>query len=155
MKFLLTPELGRLARWLRATGYDAAVFEGETPDLLARATFEKRILLTRRTGLRHHRGTPVVTLLSDHIREQLKEVSRSCRLRSLQKHLFTRCLLCNVPVEPIAKEKIKRRTPPYVFKTQKDFSHCPKCGRVYWAATHWERASNFLAVLTRKEGSPR
>lgn len=144
MTFLLTSELGKLARWLRAVGYDAAIFEGKAPDLLAKATFEKRTIVTRWRLLRGHRGTPVAWVKSDLLKEQLKELKRICKIGGFQKKLFTRCLICNVPVKPVAKEKVKRKVPPYVFQTQKDFSYCSVCKRIYWAATHWNRASAFL-----------
>ena len=48
MKFLCDAMLGRLARWLRITGYDTelATTEADT-DLVERADREGRILLTR------------------------------------------------------------------------------------------------------------
>lgn len=147
MKFLLTPELGRLAKWLRAIGHDAALFEGTLPDLLAKATVEKRTVLSRQKALQGHKGTSVIWIQNDLLPKQLSELIKACPIRSLQKGLFTRCLLCNVPVEAIAKEEVKDKVPPYVFQTQKDFSYCPSCQRIYWAATHWQRARNFLQRL--------
>jgi len=147
VKFLLTPELGRLARWLRAVGYDAEVLRGRIPDLLAKATEDGRIILTRHLALRDHRGTPIRLVRSDRFDAQLKELRRSCGIRVSTKQLFLRCLLCNVPVKRIAKEKVKGKVPPYVFKTQNDFSQCPSCQRLYWAATHWEHASQILKML--------
>ncbi|MFH1857536.1 MAG: Mut7-C RNAse domain-containing protein, partial [Candidatus Omnitrophota bacterium] len=140
----MTPELGRLAKWLRAVGYDAAVFTGDIPDLLAKATGEHRVILTRRCALRSHRGTPVVWIKDDQLPKQLRAVPRACRIGPFQKNLFTRCLLCNVAVKQIAKAKMKEKVPPYVYQTQKAFSYCPSCRRIYWAATHWYRASKFL-----------
>jgi len=147
MKFLLTPELGKLAKWLRAIGYDAEISGGAIPDLLAKATAENRTVLTRLVRLRHHRGTPVVWIRSDQLKTQLQEIKTSCGIRLVQKKLFSRCVLCNAPVEEIAKEKVKGKVPPYVFKTMDRFSLCPRCRRIYWAATHWERASDFLRAL--------
>lgn len=147
MKFLLTPELGRLAKWLRALGHDADIFKGKVPDLLAKATFEKRTVLTRWRALEGHRGTPVLSLKSDRVEGQLKELKRLRKVGLSEKSLFSRCLICNIWVKPIAKENVKTRVPPFVFKTQKDFSYCPSCGRVYWAATHWDRARHFLKDL--------
>ena len=147
MKFLLTPELGRLVKWLRAVGYDAEVFKGRIPDLLAKATADGRIILTRHLALSGHRGTPVRLIRNDRFDAQLKELRRSCGIRVSMKQLFLRCLLCNVPVKRIAKEKAEGKVPPYVFRTQKDFSQCPSCKRFYWAATHWQRASKILKTL--------
>lgn len=147
MKFLLTPELGRLARWLRVIGYDADLFKGRIPDLLARATGENRTILTRLTSLRGHQGTPVLSIRSDQLQGQLKEIQKLRGMRWRPKNLFSRCLLCNKPVKGIRKVKVKGKVPPYVFKTQTHFSVCPECKRIYWAATHWARASKFLKEI--------
>ena len=148
MKFLCTPELGRLAKWLRAVGYDAvSVTEKiKIPELLALATASDRTVLTRLKRLRHHQGTPVVYIESDHVGHQIKEVKRALGIRIKEQHLFKRCLLCNVPVEPITKQKVRRKVPPYVFETQQTFSICPSCRRIYWAATHYERAKHFVGL---------
>lgn len=148
MKFLCTPELGRLAKWLRAIGYDAVLVEGKVkvPELLALATAENRTILTRLNRLRHHKGTPVVFIASDRIKEQIKEVEHSVHIRPMAGHLFERCILCNVLVKPIAREKVRRRVPPYVFETQDSFSICPSCQRIYWAATHYKRAKEFVGL---------
>ena len=148
MKFLCTPELGRLAKWLRAIGYDASAVSGKIhiPELLALATVEKRAILTRLKRLRHHQGTPVVYIESDQVRQQMEEVKRSLGVRPTERHLFERCILCNVEVKPIAKGKVRRRVPPYVFETQSSFSVCPSCRRIYWAATHYERAKAFVGL---------
>ena len=148
MKFLCTPELGRLAKWLRAIGYDATSVEGKVniPGLLALATSEARTVLTRLKRLKGHRGTPVVYISSDRIKEQVEEVKHAVGVQPTVRHLFKRCLLCNVDVKPISKEKIKQRVPPYVFKTQNSFSVCPSCRRIYWAATHYDRAKEFVGL---------
>lgn len=147
MKFLLTPELGRLAKWLRAMGHDAALFKGRTPDLLAKATAEGRTILTRLTSLQGHKGTPVVSIQSDQLQKQLKELKKLRGIQWPSKNLFSRCIVCNVPVEAVAKERAKGKVPPHVFQTQDNFSYCPQCRRIYWNATHWERASNFLRTI--------
>jgi len=36
----------------------------------------------------------------------------------------------------VAREAVKDLVPPYVFETQKAFSRCAACGRIYWRATH-------------------
>ena len=148
MKFLLTPELGRLAKWLRAIGYDAMSVEGKVkiPQLLALATSEDRMVLTRLKRLKGHKGTPVIYISCDRIKEQVEEVKRSAGVQPTVRHLFKRCLLCNIDVKPISKEKIKQQVPPYVFETQNSFSICPSCRRIYWAATHYDRAREFVGL---------
>ena len=148
MKFLCTPELGRLAKWLRAIGYDAMSVEGKVnvPELLALATSEKRTVLTRLKRLKGHKGTPAIYITSDRVKEQVEEVKRSVGIQPTTKHFFKRCLLCNVEVSPIAKGRVEKRVPSYIFETQKSFSTCPSCRRIYWAATHYDRAKEFVGL---------
>ncbi|NLF02924.1 MAG: hypothetical protein GX601_18325 [Anaerolineales bacterium] len=49
---------------------------------------------------------------------------------------LSRCALCNMPLEPVAREEVARAVPPYIYRTQREFDRCPACGRIYWAGTH-------------------
>jgi uncharacterized protein with PIN domain len=137
--------LGTLAKSLRMLGCDTAYEPDiDDSDLKMAALREGRVLLTRdhevaRTSL------PVRVLLieSDHLDEQLVEVAREFDIRP-DDELFSRCLICNVAVEDIEKNGVKDRVPEYVFATQDRFARCPSCGRIYWAATHVERAREWL-----------
>ena len=148
MKFLCTSELGRLAKWLRAIGYDAIYLEEKVkiPELLALATTEKRTILTRLKRLQGHKGTPVIVVASDRVKDQMGELKRALGIRPTKNRFFERCILCNVLVQPVSKEKVKGKVPPYVFETQTSFSRCPSCKRIYWAATHYGRAKAFVGL---------
>jgi hypothetical protein len=50
-------------------------------------------------------------------------------------------------LEPIAKEKVEDKVPPYVFATQEKFSICGTCRRIYWPATHHQRMIDELKGL--------
>ncbi|MBI4257155.1 hypothetical protein HY626_03830, partial [Candidatus Uhrbacteria bacterium] len=63
------------------------------------------------------------------------------------KEPFSRCVECNALLEPMAKEAVKERVPPYVFSTQERFSCCPQCRRLYWPATHQQRMAEELKAL--------
>jgi len=43
-----------------------------------------------------------------------------------------------VPLIPLSHKAAQGRVPPYVWRTEKDFSACPNCHRVYWAGSHWQ-----------------
>ena len=58
--------------------------------------------------------------------------------------LFTRCFICNVPVDDASREEVEGKVPPYVFATQERFVRCPDCGRIYWSATHVANATRWL-----------
>jgi len=148
MKFLVTEECGKLARWLRLMGYDAAWMPGRSVRELYRLAYnERRVLVTRNKRLRASSLFPVVHLTSPNLEEQLRQLIHERSLAVDDEQLFTRCNLCNVPVEPIEKSRVKDRVPPHVYHTQETFRACPSCKRIYWAATHWQRAKQLMATV--------
>ncbi len=55
-RFMVDIKVGRLARWLRAMGYDAALFTGrDDSDMVRTALKEGRIVLTRDGGVAQRR----------------------------------------------------------------------------------------------------
>ncbi len=129
--------LGKLALWMRVMGYDVA-YESTIEDaaLIRRAKDEGRIILTRDTLLIPRRWVREHSLFikSDDPRDQLRQVLSAYAID--RGKFLTRCLRCNVALERTPREEVEGRVPPYVFKTRKEFSACPACGRIYWAGTH-------------------
>lgn len=145
MKFVLTKELGRLSKWLRILGFDAAYFqEGSPGSLIIEALKEERIILTRNHRLPQARGVRIILIQSEKIKDQVAEILRELKIRPETEKMFTRCILCNEELVEIAKEKAKEKVPEYVFKTQERFITCPKCGRIYWQGTHWGNVQHML-----------
>lgn len=144
--FAVDRMLGRLARWLRILGHDVAY----GPQLCGRALAacarrEGRILVTRDTRLVRERNLPPhVFVTADRFREQLAEVARVVPLGGA---FLGRCLECNRVLEAVAKTEVRDRVPPYVFATQDTFHRCPRCGRIYWPATHRARMAAELEAL--------
>ena len=138
MKFLADTMLGRLAKWLRLSGYDT-VYRSDLDDgaLAQLARSENRVLLTRDVELTRRRGVRSVLIESDQTAEQLTQVLRELRLRT--RTAFTRCAECNVRLRKLSRARAKDRVPPYVHRTQTRFRECPRCQRVYWRGTHWAR----------------
>ncbi|MCL4459409.1 MAG: Mut7-C RNAse domain-containing protein [Chloroflexi bacterium] len=147
MKFIADAMLGRLAKWLRILGYDT-LYSAKLDDLaLARlARIEKRILLTRDEQLSRLRGIRSVLIRSDRIEEQLLQLWQEVNI-NLNQEAFSRCLVCNAPLDAVAKEGVKDAVPPYVYSTQEQFSRCPECGRLYWRGTHYEHIQRRLTAL--------
>lgn len=141
-RFLVDVMLGSLARWLRILGYDAAyVREREPNDLIERALEEERVLLTRdrRLAARRRIG-PHVLIERDELGAQLRWVIGELRLTPRREHLFRRCVECNRELVELDHARAAALVPPYVAATQERFHRCPSCGRIYWPATHPERA---------------
>lgn len=137
--------LGRLAKALRMLGYDTHYDSAiSDSDLKLVALREGRIVLTRdREIAETSLPLRVVLVESDHAEEQLRQVVEDLAL-DVRGSLFTRCLVCNTPVEEASREEVEDRVPPYVLATQERFARCPSCGRIYWAATHVEAAKRWL-----------
>jgi len=143
--FIADAMLGRLAKSLRMLGYDTLfVPHIEDADLKHRALRDRRVLLTRDHEVAES-ALPIERVLveSDRLEDQLRQVVAAFDL-DVASGLFTRCIVCNAPVEPMARERVRGLVPSYVFETQARFVRCPECKRIYWPATHVERARSWL-----------
>ena len=153
-RFLLDGMLGKLARWLRILGYDAAYAPKFTdPELLKIAADESRILVTRDRDL-HRRA--IMNNLKSHF---LENVHLSDWLLSLEnKYTLTvdlgqlepRCTGCNQRLDKATKGDILRTVPARVRERNTDFWHCPTCGKTYWRGTHWENMRGFLQTINKR-----
>lgn len=147
-KFVLDVHLGRLAAYLRMLGQDAAYGNSADDAELARiSTDEHRILLTRDRGLLMRSAvTHGYWLRETAPRRQTAEIVRRFDLaRRIQP--FTRCMACNAPLAPMAKEEIGNRVPPAAAANHEQFRQCPACRRVYWQGTHYQRMRRWIDHL--------
>lgn len=145
--FAVDRMLGRLARWLRALGHDAAYGpELHGPVLVATARREGRVIVTRDTRLARRRDLPpTIFIAHDRFRDQLLEVARAVPLAP--EGFCTRCLDCNVLLEETTREAVGERIPAHVLATEARVWTCPSCRRVFWAATHIARMRDEMAKL--------
>lgn len=148
MKFIADEMLGRLAKWLRVLGYDTAYFRHvRDSELVKLAIVERRTLLTRDTLLIRRRGIKNYLFISyDQPFEQIRQVVRELNI-PYPTEPFTRCIVCNDPLEPFTKEDACRTVPEYVCKTQEVFGRCPRCNKIYWKGTHYARMEGVLRDL--------
>ncbi|HKI85734.1 MAG TPA: Mut7-C RNAse domain-containing protein, partial [Thermoanaerobaculia bacterium] len=115
--------------------------EREPGELIERARGEGRILLTRDRRLAARRKIgPHVLIASDDLGAQLRQVIGEARLEPRREGIFRRCVECNRALVEVDYEQAAALVPPYVAATQERFHRCPSCGRIYWPATHPERA---------------
>ncbi len=139
--FLCDEMLAGLARWLRAAGYDTtqAEYRSNDAELVARASAERRLLLTRDRRMLERRGAwrHVVILRGQSIDAWAEEMRIGLGL-SWWLAPFTRCLLCNTPLEPLQAGGADR-----------PLTWCPCCEKTYWPGSHTRRMT---AALRRWEG---
>ena len=150
-RFIVDCNVGRLARWLRALGYDATFHVHiEDAALVREAAAESRVLLTRDRDLLKRRviqsgAVRAILIRYDDVTAQLRQVFAELGLDVEQS--LTRCIECNAPLEPAQADLVADRVPPFVRLTQTRYSECPGCGRVYWAGTHWQHMREVFAAL--------
>ncbi len=148
-KFIVDNNVGKLARWLRMTGYDTVLFSGsDDSGMVAIARAEGRVILTRDTQIMKRRlitsgRLRAILIASDEPERQIKQVKDALNL-DLRFRPFSICLECNQPLVERNKEQVKERVPPHVFKTQDQYMECPACHRLYWRGTHWQAMTKRL-----------
>jgi uncharacterized protein with PIN domain len=132
---LVDAMLGRLARWLRLLGYDAAYWrDGSDEALIAAAKAGDRLILTRDHALAGRRGVRALLITSEALDEQIAEARAALKVPPA---IFSRCSQCNGVLVDLPHAAAHDLVPPYVWQTQTQFRRCPDCGRIYWKGTHW------------------
>ena len=147
MRLICDAMLGRLARWLRAAGYDAAWEDGiDDEDLVARARAEGRVLVTSDGPLMAHRAIRDGTVRAVFVPRNLDLPGR---LRHVLQRLdlpraTPRCMACGAALAAVEKADVAGEPPPRVYAAFDDFRRCTGCGRLYWPGTHWQRIRRIL-----------
>ena len=151
MKFIVDNNVGKLAPWLRALGYDTLFINPiDDDDLIEIAHREGRVILTKDTGILRRRvvasgAIQAMRVEGDDWRRQLVQVVRELGLETQPR--FIRCLECNTALEPRTRDEARDHVPAYVHRTQEAFLGCPGCGRFYWQGTHWQRMRDELGEM--------
>lgn len=144
-RFLADAMLGRLARWLRVLGFDTRYDPaGDDKELVALADAEHRVLLTRdRHLVRFLRPQRPLLVAAEQPLAQLREVILACRL-SPPAELFTRCLLCNQPLQQASAEEAATLVPETARHLPGPVRRCPHCRHIYWHGSHTRRMRETL-----------
>lgn len=137
--FVLDVHLGGLARRLRMLGIDT-VYRNNLHDaeIIAFATTENRIVLTRDVGLLKHKVLRWgYWLRSQQTEDQLIEVmNRFSLCNRLQP--FLRCIACNGLLAGVEKKEIVSLVPEKTRLFFEDFYRCTTCGKIYWKGSHYQ-----------------
>jgi len=147
-RFVLDNHLGRLSAYLRMLGFDC-LYRNDIQDeeLAETAQREERILLSRdRRLLMRKAVTYGYCLRSLDSLEQLTEVVQRFDLIS-RVTPFHRCLRCNHPLEPVAKEAVLDRLEPLTKLYFDEFQICPNCQQIYWKGSHYEKMRHLIEEI--------
>jgi uncharacterized protein with PIN domain len=145
-KFIADVHLGRLSRYLRMMGFDV-LYENnfEDDEIVIISLEEKRAILTKDRGiLKRSEVTHGYWVRSIKVKEQAIEIIKRFDLKKLINE-------CNSILEPISKQEIIDELPPKVSKSQKSFSICPSCKKLYWKGTHHQRMLSFIKTIKNVE----
>jgi uncharacterized protein with PIN domain len=147
-RFVLDNHLGQLATYLRMLGFDSLYRNDYQDEELARVSSEDgRVLLTRdrRLLMRKSIGRGYCIHQMDP-RLQVAEVLRRFKLFEQVKP-FQRCLRCNSPLQPVAKQDIIERLEPLTKRYYEEFHICPSCNQIYWKGSHYVRMLSMIIEM--------
>ena len=151
MRFVCDSMLGRLAKWLRILGFDCAYCrEGDKGVLLRLSLAEDRTILTRDTSFVKTHAERSLHVEAEDVESQLLEVVRGFRLQ-LKSTPFSRCSVCNAPLQPATKSEAKGRVPFFVYQNHDRFAYCQDCNKFYWEGTHHKVMREKIARLAQSE----
>jgi len=134
MRLWLAPHLAYLKNILRMAGLDTRIWKKGVGGIEP----EDRVIQLLRYPL-PVKGVTVVSLASDGMEEQLREVFRALGIKPNRTSLLSRCIRCNLPLQRLNSPEMTRfrtRVPVYILQTQRHLSRCERCGRIYWPGTH-------------------
>ncbi|MGC8887363.1 MAG: Mut7-C RNAse domain-containing protein [Verrucomicrobiia bacterium] len=152
IKFICDAGLGGLARWLRATGYEAIWVGNADDNKVISITLNQEypaVLLTTDTMIFDRRllkdGTIQALWLPPTIKpvEQLRLVFDFFNLKVLE----PRCMKCGGELIEVDKEDVKDRIPPKTLKWINEYYLCNKCNTLFWKGTHWKRITPVIEEL--------
>ncbi len=149
--FVLDVHLGKLARYMRISGFDCLYSNSfEDREISEIAFRESRIVLTRDRGLLKRscvkRGHWV---RSQQPADQLKEVIERFNLEKRINPLSI-CPSCNGILAKTRKEDIAEKLPAKTALYYNEFSICTACGKIYWKGSHFRMIEKLLdSILTR------
>jgi len=154
MKFVADRTLGKLARKLRILGFDALYWRGGNLDgAMKAARSEGRLLLTRsRKTEGKAEGLNVVVIEANDPKEQLREIVKKLSLETGEEKFFRRCLLCNEELRSLDRKEAEGRVPDFILQSYQVFHACPRCQRIYWPGTHYERMKKEMDGVIGEKG---
>lgn len=170
LKFLADSMVGRVGKWLRTLGYDVVIWDpyaspkkigshDHKSALLAQASREQRILLTRDKNLAARRDAGACFVVSsDDPHAQFREIRAHFALQLVEAEMMSRCAKCNskgfdiVDIEYVRNQK-DDEVHPNVLEVVTEFWICRKCRKVYWEGPKFTSSyENVRRMFDEEEG---
>ena len=150
MRFIADRTLGKLAKKLRVLGFDVVYWRGGNLEgALKAAAGDGRALLTRSRRVPENRSAlPILVVEANDPAQQIQQVLSAFKLRPEASQFFSRCLMCNEALVPVSKEEAEGKVPDFIHRTYDSFHICPRCRRIYWPGTHFERMKKEMEKTT-------
>lgn len=149
MKFVVDQTLGKLAKWLRLCGYDAAPIRLSGQDVKSwPPPAAGTVILTRKTAARDRTDRrDLMLVMADTPEKQLSEIFTRLQLPREELHPLNRCSRCNQVLSPVPKEVAMGRVPEYVLHKTTQFYECPSCRQLFWAGSHHDKILEKIKTL--------
>jgi uncharacterized protein with PIN domain len=149
MRFLCDEMLVRLARLLRAAGYDTYLASGGEADaaLLHLAREEGRMVLTRDKRLAAAASPDSVLIEGLGVEQEALSLSDAVPI-GWDADPFSRCVMDNARLREASAQEVARM-PASVRTGEGPFRACPACGRLYWPGSHVRRMNARLAAIAQ------
>lgn len=146
--FVLDVHLGRLAAYLRMTGFDTLYRNDyDDPTLADISARQNRILITcDRKLLMRKKISYGYFMRSRTPSQQILEVLSRFDLFD-QLNTLTRCMQCNGLIQRVNKKEIEMKLLPLTKKNYDIFHQCNSCERIYWKGSHYEKMQLFLQQI--------
>jgi len=147
-RFAADGTLGKLARHLRAAGFDTCLAPQGTSADFWETVDPKRTVLTRTATLRlRFKDRNPVFICENNPWRQFSQVMRELEIGADDLNPFSRCLVCNCRLSDVDRHMVKGRVPDYVWQRHARFKTCDGCRRLYWAGSHPARMEERMAVI--------
>lgn len=144
MKFIADVHLGKLAKLLRMLGFDTLYNNSFTnTQIISIALNENRVLLSRNNSITNLPQLQSLTITDEDADKQIQQVLHHFKLNN-QIHPFTKCIVCNGALQPVAKEKIFNKLPQKTALYFNEFWQCNNCNGIYWKGSHYEHINKMI-----------
>jgi uncharacterized protein with PIN domain len=154
MKFICDRMLGKLATWLRISGYDTLYIGDlrvDDEDEFLLKNYLDRVLITKDRDLftkSKKMGREAFLVKSNNVAEQMKELKA---LGVKFQIVMDRCSVCNTPLrKPTENEALAALKEMNLGKDmleKYELWFCENCKKLYWMGSHWVNMIRFLRKI--------